>query len=44
MVVDEEQARRIIDALSTTDYQAQHDNGHQKRGLLELNTAGALLA
>jgi len=35
MVVDEEQATRIIDALATTDYQAQHDRkGHQKRGLL----------
>ena len=44
MVVDVEQAMRIIDALATTDYQAQHDRqGHQKRGLLELNTADALL-
>jgi len=45
MVVDVEQATRIIDALATTDYQAYHDrHGHQKRGLLEFNIANALLA
>jgi len=45
MVVDVEQATRIIDALTSTDYQAQHDRqGIQKRGLLELNTSDALLA
>jgi len=45
MVVDVEQATRIIEALATTDYQAQHvRQGHQKRGLLELKTAHALLA
>jgi len=45
MVVDVEQETRIIDALATTDYQTQDDRqGHQKRGLLELNTADALLA
>jgi len=45
MVVDVEQAMRIINALATTDYQAQHDRlGHQKKGLLELNTIDALLA
>jgi len=45
MVVDVEQATRIIEALATTEYQAQHGRqSHQKRGLLELNTADALLA
>ena len=45
MVVDEEQATRIINVLATTYYQAQHDRkGHQKRELLELNTVDALLA
>jgi len=45
VVVDVEQATRIIDVLPTTDYQAQNDRqGHQKRGLLELNTVDALLA
>jgi len=43
MVVNVDQAMRIIDALDTTDYQAQHDKqAHQKRGLLELNTTDAL--
>ena len=45
MVVDANQATRIIEPLATTDYEAQHDKqGHQKRRLLELNTADALLA
>jgi len=45
IVVDADQAIRIIDALATIDYQAQHDKqGHQKRGILELNIAYALLA
>jgi len=45
VVVDVEQATRIIDALATIDYQAQNDRkGHQKRGLFELNTVDALLA
>jgi len=45
MVVDADQATRIIEALATTGYQAQQDRkGHQKRGILELNTANALLA
>jgi len=44
MVVDVEQATRIIDALTSTDYQAQHDRqGIKKKGLLELNTSDALL-
>jgi len=44
MVVDVDQATIIIEALATIDYQAHHDKqGHQKRGLLELNTADALL-
>jgi len=42
---DADQATRIIEALATTNYQAQHDRqGHQKRGILEFNTANALLA
>jgi len=45
MIVDADQATRIIEALATTDYQAQHDKqSHQKRGLLELNIADALLS
>jgi len=45
MVVDADQATRIIEVLATTDYQAQHDRrNHKKRGVLELNTADALLA
>jgi len=39
MVVDVEQANRIIDTLTSTDYQAQHDRSNmQKKGMLELNT------
>jgi len=45
MVPDANQAMRIIEVLATTDYQAQHDRqNHKKRGVLELNTANALLA
>jgi len=46
MAVDVEQATRIIDALASTDYQAQHDRQtvQQKKGMFELNTANALLA
>ena len=45
MVVDVEQATKIIYALTSTDYQAQHDRqGIQKKGLLVLNTSYALLA
>jgi len=43
MVVDMEQVTKIIDALTPTDYQAQHDRqGIQKKGLLELNTLNAI--
>jgi len=46
MAVDVEQSTRIIDALASTDYQAQHDRQtvQQKKGMLELNTIDALLA
>ena len=45
MVVDVEQATRIINALASINYQTQHDRqGIQKKGLLELNTSDALLA
>jgi len=45
MVVDVEQAIRIIDALTSTNYQVQHDRqGIQKKGLLKLNNSDALLA
>jgi len=45
IVVDVEQATKIIDALATIDYQAQHDRqGIQKKGLLDLSTSDALLA
>jgi len=44
MSLNVEQASRIIDALTSTDYHAQHDRqGTQKKGLLEL-TSDALLA
>jgi len=36
MALDIEQAKRIIDALTSTDYQAQHGGqGLQNKGLLE---------
>jgi len=45
MVVDVEQANRIIDALTSTDYQAQNDrHNFQKKGVFELNTNDAILA
>ncbi|XP_019453179.1 PREDICTED: uncharacterized protein LOC109354835 [Lupinus angustifolius] len=45
MVVDTEQAIRIIIALSSTDRQAQHNQRSvQKRGVLDLNTSDAILA
>jgi len=45
MAVDVEHASRIIDALASTDYQAQHDRSSgQKKGMLELNTHDAILA
>jgi len=46
MEVDVEEATRIIDALASTYYQAQHDRQTvpQKKGMLELNTTDALLA
>jgi len=45
MDVDVEQATRIIDALASTDYQAQHDRQVvQKKGMLDLSTSDALLA
>jgi len=45
IVVDVEQATRIIDALASTDYQAQHDQSSvQKKGMLELNSQDAILA
>jgi len=45
MSVDAEQATRIIDALASTDYQAQHDKYTvQKKGVLDLSTSNAILA
>jgi len=46
MVVDAEQETRIVDALTFTNYQAQHDRKtvQQKKGMFDLNTADALLA
>jgi len=45
MNVDVEQATRIIDALASTDYQAQHHRQVvQKKGMLDLSTFDALLA
>jgi len=45
MTVDAEQATRIIDALASTDYQAQHDkHTMQKKGVLDLSTLDAILA
>jgi len=45
MVVDAEQAIRIIDVLTSMDYRVQH-NGHakQKKGVLKQTTTEALLA
>jgi len=45
MVVDVEQATRIIDSLASTDYQAQYDRQNvQKKGVFKLNTSDAILA
>jgi len=46
MAVDIEQATKIIDALASTDYHAQHDRQtvQQKKGMFDLNTTDALLA
>jgi len=45
MVVDVEHATRIIDALASTDYQAQYDRQSvQKKGVFELNSIDAILA
>ena len=39
MVLDAEQAIRIIDALASTDYQTQNDKQvEQKKWMLQLNT------
>jgi len=45
MAVNVEQVKRIIDALTSTDYQAQYDRQSvQKKGVFELNTTDATLA
>jgi len=45
MEVDMEQENRIIDALASTDYQAQYDRQSvQKKGVFELNTTNEILA
>jgi len=45
MVVDVERVTRIIDALASTNYQAQYDRQSvQKKGVFELNTTDAILA
>jgi len=45
MEVDVEQENRIIDALASTDYQAQYDRQSvQKKGVFELNTTNEILA
>ena len=46
MDTDAEQATRIITSLVATDRQAQHNKRpiSQRKGILELNTADALLA
>jgi len=42
MVVDVEQATKIIDALASTNYQAQHDKQVvKKKGMLDLSTSNA---
>jgi len=45
MAVDVEQATRIIKALTSIDYKAQHDrhNAQPKKGMLQLSTTNALL-
>jgi len=45
MAVDVEHVTRIIDALASTDYQAQYDRQSvQKKGVFELNSTDAILA
>jgi len=45
MIVDMEQANRIIDALASTYYQTHYDRQSvQKKGVFELNTNDAILA
>jgi len=45
MIVDAEQVTRIINALASTNYEAQYDrHTMQKKGLLDLSTSDAILA
>jgi len=45
MSVDVEQAIRIIEALASTDHQAQHNRQTvQSKGVLDLSTTYAILA
>jgi len=45
MIVDVEQATRIIEALASTDHQAQHNRQTiQRKGVLDLSTTDATLA
>ena len=44
MAVDVERSTWIIDALASTDYQAQYDwQSVQKKGVFELNSTDAIL-
>ena len=45
MDIDAEKATKIIESLASNDHQVQHDRStNQRRGVLELNTADAILA
>jgi len=45
MSVDAEQATRIIEALASTNHQAQHNRETvQRKGVLDLSTTYAILA
>ena len=45
MNVDAEQATRIIEALASTDKQAQHNRQTiQRKGVLDLSTTNVILA
>jgi len=45
MIVDLEQATKVIDALVSINYQSQYDRQSvQKKGFLELTTPDAILA
>ena len=45
MDIDAEKATRIIESLASNDHQVQHDRSTtQRTGVLELNTADAILA